>query len=83
MLANYNLRGQEAPAKPVPFFLPARRENLTKILRAYLRLYGIIFLHNHPRYRKESAPDMADERNERNRAIDLAIANIEKQFGKG
>jgi recombination protein RecA len=26
---------------------------------------------------------MADERNERNRAIDLAIANIEKQFGKG
>ncbi|MFL6212753.1 MAG: recombinase RecA [Blastocatellia bacterium] len=26
---------------------------------------------------------MADERNERNRAIDLAIAGIEKQFGKG
>jgi recombination protein RecA len=26
---------------------------------------------------------MADERSERNRAIDLAIANIEKQFGKG
>jgi len=26
---------------------------------------------------------MADERNDRNRAIDLAIANIEKQFGKG
>ena len=26
---------------------------------------------------------MADERNERNRAIDLAIVNIEKQFGKG
>lgn len=26
---------------------------------------------------------MADERNERNRAIDLAISNIEKQFGKG
>jgi recombination protein RecA len=26
---------------------------------------------------------MADERNERNRAIDMAIANIEKQFGKG
>src|SRR5690349_4194602 len=26
---------------------------------------------------------MEDERNERNRAIDLAIANIEKQFGKG
>src|SRR5436309_2577302 len=26
---------------------------------------------------------MADERNERNRAIDLAIASIEKQFGKG
>src|SRR6185369_7049207 len=27
--------------------------------------------------------NMADERSERNRAIDLAIANIEKQFGKG
>jgi recombination protein RecA len=26
---------------------------------------------------------MADERNERNRAIDMAIAQIEKQFGKG
>lgn len=26
---------------------------------------------------------MADERSERNRAIDLAISNIEKQFGKG
>ena len=26
---------------------------------------------------------MADERNERNRAIDLAIVSIEKQFGKG
>jgi recombination protein RecA len=26
---------------------------------------------------------MADERTERNRAIDMAIANIEKQFGKG
>jgi recombination protein RecA len=26
---------------------------------------------------------MADERNDRNRAIDLAISNIEKQFGKG
>jgi recombination protein RecA len=26
---------------------------------------------------------MADERNERNRAIDIAIAQIEKQFGKG
>jgi recombination protein RecA len=26
---------------------------------------------------------MADERNERNRAIDIAIAGIEKQFGKG
>src|ERR1700754_3390635 len=26
---------------------------------------------------------MADERNERNRAIDLAIVGIEKQFGKG
>ncbi|HKP85428.1 MAG TPA: recombinase RecA [Blastocatellia bacterium] len=26
---------------------------------------------------------MADERNERNRAIDMAIASIEKQFGKG
>src|SRR5215216_1118463 len=26
---------------------------------------------------------MADERNERNRAIDLAISQIEKQFGKG
>ena len=26
---------------------------------------------------------MPDERNERNRAIDMAIANIEKQFGKG
>ncbi|HSB08295.1 MAG TPA: recombinase RecA [Blastocatellia bacterium] len=26
---------------------------------------------------------MADERSERNRAIDIAIANIEKQFGKG
>src|SRR3977135_641796 len=26
---------------------------------------------------------MADERNERNRAIDIAIASIEKQFGKG
>src|SRR4029078_7215240 len=26
---------------------------------------------------------MADERNERNRAIDLAIASIEQQFGKG
>jgi RecA/RadA recombinase len=26
---------------------------------------------------------MADERTERNRAIDMAIASIEKQFGKG
>jgi recombination protein RecA len=36
-----------------------------------------------PEKEREHKLNMADERAERNRAIDLAIAGIEKQFGKG
>jgi len=48
------------------------------------RRHAIIRARNSRPYRKEADYiTMADERTERNRAIDIAISQIEKQFGKG
>jgi recombination protein RecA len=80
MLANYNLRGQEAPADSGAFFYFRRGRNA---LGQHKPLCYNSSLQTHPQRERKHQLNMADERNERNRAIDLAIASIEKQFGKG